>query len=1083
MVEVKAITPVIAALVLIITVVSGAIILYVWFSGYVTENTEEKPSEIFTTLAKVEHLRYYYENNTPILETYIRNIGSTKITVDRAYLEGSFIVGYPRKYNITTRVISLNKHVTAQATTRLSQKSREVRYWKNIATNLPFPEKVWGGDKWTYNIQSNTLTRTQEGLIKTYNDLSWQFVKTSNAQGSYEDRGSYIEINCKSNNRQWAKCSYKASLDDLNPPFVVEAKVEKANSGARYTNVGVYVTSRSQHNNPYSSYPFYEFGVFDWWGRDVLEARLRNKNGDSKYFPTDVESSIGHVILVVNNDREGEIHGFKDDSHYGSASISYNVGTNTMKYIWLTVETTKTSTMKGYFYKDYLKIYRRPYFTVELIGLGGSVEAYRFSLLIENTVSLTYVKEADEPSVIVDPRDDMDFYMLWLEDGYPFDVKLSLDVLNKSVIHVEPEVSVNIDLVNVVLKILNPPGGFDSSKINVVVDGVSVDAEWKLRYVRVKNGEISVGVDVLVKTVNLNLKIRYNGNDVSTRSVEVPIFREYSGSHSEPYSGGDKVVTVPVTVDYTYDSEVIVDVPFTSKSTVGIGVGVAHMSLGTVSGNAEVMKPFTQTLILNNVYGGDKYTIRWQGSSWSADRTFSGRIFEEQFNPGWKSRWILKEKSLDASKYSWNGWGGIRAKRIDSSTDYPSASLVSAELTLPSTYVLEGKIRKLNSDNYYYSGVFIADDDRANPWEADNWVMCRIRRNKDGGVQVGVSKGGEKLWSTKISRTTVASFVMYVDEGDYVEYWLWDNAERTGKTYHGVISNAPSISRGYIHLSHTYYEKYGSTSDRYSIFDSVVLYKGTEISFKLEPSSKAYVEKIVFKSENDQGLYSWYPEAQDEELTLNLRDWYMRNYWLSHGCPLPLKLEVSGERSENVGATVDVSLDLNVRVFANFTITTYDREALGETVKINVEVVDVDASISNVQFSGVGEYVKARVTVDVRKIRVHVKVLVKNEVVYDSIIDLDVNKQYTFEKAEKAHSDVNIVLNVPVYVEKDITFELSGGHGALTIDMASEASLMIPPKQTKLVEFVLDKPLKKGHRYIVKVAFKEGIEARSEIVP
>jgi len=68
-----------------------------------------------------------------------------------------------------------------------------------------------------------------------------------------------------------------------------------------------------------------------------------------------------------------------------------------------------------------------------------------------------------------------------------------------------------------------------------------------------------------------------------------------------------------------------------------------------------------------------------------------------------------------------------------------------------------------------------------------------------------------------------------------------------------------------------------------------------------------------------------------------------------------------------------------------------------------------------------------------------------------------------------------------VCVEKDIAEKLSRDLELLVIDIGSyEEALIMPPKQTRLVEFVLDKPLKKGRRYIVKVAFKEGIEARSE---
>ena len=128
--------------------------------------------------------------------------------------------------------------------------------------------------------------------------------------------------------------------------------------------------------------------------------------------------------------------------------------------------------------------------------------------------------------------------------------------------------------------------------------------------------------------------------------------------------------------------------------------------------------------------------------------------------------------------------------------------------------------------------------------------MHKVPYDRNDRVQIGTKKRSTRLWSTKIYGAKSTSFVIFVKRGKYVEYWLWGNTERTGKTYHGIIGSVSSMSRGYIHLTHKYYERSGSTSQyRRSIFDSIVLYKGTEVSFKLEPSSKAYVEKIVFKSE------------------------------------------------------------------------------------------------------------------------------------------------------------------------------------------------------------------------------------------
>jgi len=79
----KAISPVIATLLLILIAVAAAVLVYVWVTGYASSMTKAGAPELQEQI-KVEAVSY--DPDTDTLTVYIRNIGDTKVTISAIYV-------------------------------------------------------------------------------------------------------------------------------------------------------------------------------------------------------------------------------------------------------------------------------------------------------------------------------------------------------------------------------------------------------------------------------------------------------------------------------------------------------------------------------------------------------------------------------------------------------------------------------------------------------------------------------------------------------------------------------------------------------------------------------------------------------------------------------------------------------------------------------------------------------------------------------------------------------------------------------------------------------------------------------------
>ena len=102
--KMKGLEPIVAAILLIVVAVIGAILIYLWFSGFVTRGASQAEQLAAGTEKLKIEAASLFTNNTAFL--YVRNLGGTDITLSTAYLlaPGSLSVLCLNGTAITTNV-------------------------------------------------------------------------------------------------------------------------------------------------------------------------------------------------------------------------------------------------------------------------------------------------------------------------------------------------------------------------------------------------------------------------------------------------------------------------------------------------------------------------------------------------------------------------------------------------------------------------------------------------------------------------------------------------------------------------------------------------------------------------------------------------------------------------------------------------------------------------------------------------------------------------------------------------------------------------------------------------------------------
>ena len=80
----RGLEPIVAAVLLIVVAVIGAVLVYLWFAGYVTKATSQAEQMAASEKLKIEAASITTGTNTAML--YIRNLGGDNVTLATAYI-------------------------------------------------------------------------------------------------------------------------------------------------------------------------------------------------------------------------------------------------------------------------------------------------------------------------------------------------------------------------------------------------------------------------------------------------------------------------------------------------------------------------------------------------------------------------------------------------------------------------------------------------------------------------------------------------------------------------------------------------------------------------------------------------------------------------------------------------------------------------------------------------------------------------------------------------------------------------------------------------------------------------------------
>ena len=80
----RGLEPIVAAVLLIVVAVIGAVLVYLWFAGYITKATSQAEQTTASERLKIEAANITLSKNQSYL--YIRNLGGDKVTLATAYI-------------------------------------------------------------------------------------------------------------------------------------------------------------------------------------------------------------------------------------------------------------------------------------------------------------------------------------------------------------------------------------------------------------------------------------------------------------------------------------------------------------------------------------------------------------------------------------------------------------------------------------------------------------------------------------------------------------------------------------------------------------------------------------------------------------------------------------------------------------------------------------------------------------------------------------------------------------------------------------------------------------------------------------
>jgi len=80
----KGLEPIVAAVLLIVVAVIGAVLVYLWFAGFVTKATSQAEQASASEKLKIEAATLY--STTPNVVLYVRNLGGADVSIVSVYV-------------------------------------------------------------------------------------------------------------------------------------------------------------------------------------------------------------------------------------------------------------------------------------------------------------------------------------------------------------------------------------------------------------------------------------------------------------------------------------------------------------------------------------------------------------------------------------------------------------------------------------------------------------------------------------------------------------------------------------------------------------------------------------------------------------------------------------------------------------------------------------------------------------------------------------------------------------------------------------------------------------------------------------
>jgi len=385
----KAVSPVIATLLIILIVVASSVIVYLWVSGYTGSLTSASTEQTLREAIKIEAIKTIETDEGSLIILWVRNIGDATVKINSAY------------YGTTQGYKQANLAYTSSS------------------------PPIWGGDIWTFNRETQTIEKTQNGLIfyedfrDGYNEDNWELISTLEEEENEEGRisidsnyGLKLTISRPgTSDIEKFGLKLKNNLEILDKEYVIEVRMGKIGSIVNHDYlVETYVSQYVTYGNPHRLSQFVLFYITGWAPLYNYYSSAVTKRRDTTYpyywsFKIDDYQTCGEWLALFNGTID-RVYVYYNGSYYCyHKDFTYAMYERPYVYLDIGIWDGESGTYSVYF--TWIKIYDDPAFTINNLG-GG----WRVLLVNDSSILGNKTVPAGRNSVLFDRFDDNIVYPL-----------------------------------------------------------------------------------------------------------------------------------------------------------------------------------------------------------------------------------------------------------------------------------------------------------------------------------------------------------------------------------------------------------------------------------------------------------------------------------------------------------------------------------------------------------------------------------------------------------------------------------------------------------------------------------------------